>query len=96
MVGTFQGFYYDFQPSLYIMEDLAVVDVYLSRGEYPSGLSKGENANLRRKCRNNFKLEEGVLYYKKANEDSDWKICVRSMDETKKIIESCHAGVGGR
>ena len=71
------------------MEDLAVVDAYLSRGEYPSGLSKGEKANLRRKCRNNFKLEEGVLYYKKANKDSDWKICVRS-------IESCHAGVGGR
>ena len=37
-----------------------------------------------------------AVQYKKANEDSDWKNCVRSMDETKKIIESCHAGVGGR
>ena len=36
-----------------------------------------------------------MLYYKKANDESDWKSCVRSMDKTKKIIESCHAGVGG-
>ena len=77
-----------------IMEDLAEVDAYLRRGEYPRGMSKGEKANLRRKCRNNFKLEGGMLYYKKAKDESDWKICVRSMDETK-IIESCHAGVGG-
>ena len=55
-----------------IVEDLAAVDAYVRRGEYPSG---GEKANLRRKCRNNFKLEEEVLYYKKASDESDWKIC---------------------
>ena len=48
------------------MEDLTAVDTYLRKGEYPSGIGKGEKANLRRRCRNNFKLEGGVLYYKKA------------------------------
>ena len=74
------------------MEDLAAV------GEYPSGINKGEKANLRRKCRNNFKLEGRVLYYKKVGDESDelesWKICVRS-DEKTKITESHHVGVGG-
>ena len=55
-----------------IVEDLPAVDAYVRIGEYPS---EGEKANLRRKCRNNFKLEEEVLYYKKASDESDWKIC---------------------
>ena len=58
------------------MEDLAAVDAYLRK--------------LRRKFRNNSKLEEGVLYYKKTSDESDWKICIGSMDE-KKIMESCHS-----
>ena len=80
------------------MEDLAAVDAYLRRGEFPSGITKGEKANLRRKCHNNFKLEEGVLYYKKASDESDWKtlVCIRSTGEKRKIMESCHAGIGGR
>ena len=83
------------------MEDLTAVDTYLRKGEYPSGIGKGEKANLRRRCRNNFKLEGGVLYYKKAlsakesEDQSEWKICVRSNEEKQKIMESCHAGVGG-
>ena len=77
------------------MEELSAVDAYLRRGEYPSGIGKGEKANLRRRCRNNFKLEDGILYYKKAGEVLEWKVCVRSDEEKMKIIESCHAGVGG-
>ena len=77
------------------MEDLAAVEAYLRSGEYPSGINKGENPT---KCRNKFKLEGGVLYYKKVGDESDesesWKICVQS-DEKTKIIESHHAGVGG-
>ena len=76
------------------MEDLTAVEAYLRRGEYPVGLNKGEKANLRRRCRNNFKVENEVLYYKKARGE-EWKICVRSEDEKKRIMESCHAGVGG-
>ena len=78
------------------MQKYAAVDAYLRRGEYPSGIVKGEKANLRRKCGNNFRVEEGVLYYKKASDESDWKICIRSTDEKRKIMESCHAGIGGR
>ena len=61
-----------------IMEDLAEVDAYLRRGEYPMGMSKGEKANLRRKCRNNFKLGGGMLYYKKAKDESDFQQMARS------------------
>ena len=44
----------------------------------------------------NFQLEGRVLYYKKVdNESESWKICVQSDEEKTKIIESCHAGVGG-
>ena len=39
-----------------VMEEPEAVENYLLRGAYPSGLSKGEKANLRRKCKNNFKL----------------------------------------
>ena len=52
--------------------------------------------------RNNFKLKDGLLYYKKAPSiaddsegQSEWKICVRSSEEKLKILESCHAGVWG-
>ena len=68
---------------LVFMEDLTAVDTYLRKGEYPTGLSKGEKANLRRRCRNNFKLQGELLYYKKAHStakdgegQSEWKICV--------------------
>ena len=39
----------------FIMEDLTAIDTYLRKGEYPCGMSKGEKANLRRRCRNNFR-----------------------------------------
>ena len=42
------------------------VENYLLRGKYLEGYTKGEKANLRRKCRNNFKIEAGILYYKKC------------------------------
>ena len=47
-------------------EELLVVEDYLRHGSYPANLSKGGKANLRRKCRNNFKFESGVLYYRKS------------------------------
>ena len=52
-----------------VMEELEAVENYLLRGAYLSGLSKGEKANLRRKCKDNFKLEDGILYYKRTVED---------------------------
>ena len=82
------------------MEEFAVVENYLRRRRYPDGLSKGEKANLRRKCRKNFLFEGGLLYYRRANGADEWeeepfRICVRTEEEKVRIMESCHAGVEG-
>ena len=45
--------------------ELSVVEDYLLRAKYPDGFSKAEKANLRRKCRNNFMMDKGVLHYRK-------------------------------
>ena len=50
-----------------------VVEQCLMHGEYPEGMSKSEKANLRRKCRNNYKLEDGVLHYRKNVTSDDKK-----------------------
>ncbi len=51
------------------------------------------------------KFEDGQLLYKKclstgkATEQmpgaSKWKICIRSEEEKKKILDSCHSGIAG-
>ena len=47
------------------------------------GISKGDKANLRRKCKN-FKFNCGVLYFKRVKkgegDGEGWKICVRTED----------------
>ena len=79
--------------------ELSVVEGYLLRGTYPDGFSKADKANLRRKCRNNFKIEDGVLHYRKnggsEKEEDHWCICVRSEEEKGRILQSCHSGVAG-
>ena len=79
------------------MEEFTVVENYLRHGRYPEGLSKGEKANLRRKCRKNFLFKDGILYYKRAVgcEDEQWRVCIGTNEEKEKIMESCHAGVEG-
>ena len=76
--------------------ELSVVEEYLLRGSYPDGFSK---ANLIRKCRNNFQIENGVLHYRKnggnEKEENQWRGCVRSEEEKALILESCHSGVAG-
>ena len=62
------------------MEQLKNIEQYLLRGEYPTGYTKADKANLCRKCRN-FKLEEpGILYYGRnvLNENEPWRICVHT------------------
>ena len=77
------------------MEELSIVEKYLLRGKYPEGLSKGEKANLRRKCRNNFKLDQGILYYKKnvSGDTDSWKICARTEEEKKRIWNPAMLGL---
>ena len=78
------------------MEELKSFELYLLRGEYPTDYTKADKANLRRKCRNNFKVEDGMLYYRRnvPNESEPWRICVRT-DEKRRVLESCHGGVEG-
>ena len=45
------------------------VETYLRSSQYPKGMTKGEKANLRRKCKNNFMFETEMLYYKKDGID---------------------------
>ena len=42
---------------------VTAVETYVRSSQYPKGMTIGEMANLRRKCRNNFKFETGMLYY---------------------------------
>ena len=71
----------------------------MRNAKYPEGLTKGEKANFRRKVNNNYKLDAGQLYYKKATDDgsdsSVWKMCIRSEEERMRVVKSCHEGVGG-
>ena len=78
-------------------DEFTAVETYLRCSQYTKGMTKGEKANLRRKCKNNFKFETGMLYYKNngIDEASKWKICVRSDDEKRRILESCHSGIDG-
>ena len=87
------------------MDEFAVVEMYLHYGQYLNGMEKGEKANLKRKCHRNFMLQEGILYYRVAaakHEDptledgsNGWRVCVRTKEKRVRIMESCHAGVGG-
>lgn len=78
------------------MED---IENFLRNAQYPEGLSKGEKANFQRKVNNNFKLDDGLLCYKKAQDDgsdgSVWKTCIRSEEEKMRVLKSCHEGIGG-
>ena len=78
-------------------DEFSVVENYLRMNQYPKGISKGDKANLRRKC-NNFKFDCGVLYFKRVKkgegDEEGWKICVRTEDEKSRILESCHAVEG--
>ena len=79
------------------MEELNIVEQYLLHSRYPEGYTKADKTNLRRKCRQNFKLEDGVLYYRKniKTASEPWRICVRTDNEKKRILESCHSGIEG-
>ena len=53
------------------------MEAYLHFRKYPNTYSKGDKANLRRKCHNNFKFGNGVLYYRRAKEsrlkEENWR-----------------------
>ena len=47
-------------------DEFTAVETYLRSCQYPKGMTKGERANFRRKCKKKFKFERGMLYYKKG------------------------------
>lgn len=49
------------------MEELGDVYSYLDTGAYPEGLSKYGKQNWRRKCKENFKIENGQLFHKEGD-----------------------------
>ena len=68
-------------------EELNVVEKYLVHRDYHNEFSKAEKTNLRRKCRNNYKMEDGVSHYRKRKE-AMWHTCIRR-DERKSASWSC-------
>ena len=51
-----------------IMEEFDIIEDYLRHayGVYPIGITKDQT----RKCRNNYRFDEGILYYKKKTDTS--------------------------
>ena len=51
----------------------------------PDNFTKAEKANLRRQCRNNFQLADGVLKYrttmKPGKEEEEWRVCIQTEEE---------------
>ena len=64
----------------------------LRHHEYPPGFSKSEKRGLRRKATTNYKVERGLLFYRrKGGNAQEWKQVPRSTEETRRILEVCHA-----
>ena len=81
------------------IDSLSTIEDHLLNGVYPPSFSKNEKCSLRRRCRNNFKLEDGILMYQSRNRNSTseetWRICVRTVKEKIRVLRSCHAGMEG-
>ena len=57
------------------------------------------------KCLEHFRVEDGVLYYsavgaskvsKCACPDRPWRVVVRTEEEKKRIMQSCHSSAHGK
>ena len=75
--------------------EFSIVEDYLRMNQYPKGISKRDKANLRRKCKN-FKFDCGVLYFRRVKVKRKGGRFVRTEDEKRRILESCHAGIEGK
>ena len=84
------------------MEVYDEVYKFCEEREYPSGLSKDEKRNFRRRCTDSFMVNDGQLYYRKfsrrksSEQQNDWKLCVKSLDEKERILTSCHSSAVAR
>ena len=87
-------------------EEYHAIYQYLVFKRYPNGLSKNEKRMLRRRAKEHYRMKNGRLLYSavgrsrsKAITDKGksraWKIVVKTEEERKKILQSCHSGSGG-
>lgn len=69
---------------------------YLSAQEYPATAStKDKKRNFRRKCRDNFKLEDGQLKYRKKGSE-DWRVFIARRQDRRRILQNCHGSALGK
>ena len=68
---------------------------------YPGSLLKDEKRNFRRKCQESFMVKNGQLFYRKFNwakstdQQNNWKLCLRSANKKRKVLNSCHSSAAG-
>lgn len=62
-------------------------------------LGKGDNVNFRRKYKRNYKVESGILYYRKYSTQpaavKEPAECVRTDEEKQRVMVSCHGSALG-
>ena len=68
---------------------------YLSTQQYPATLDDKHKINFRRKCKDNFKLEDGHLKYRKKG-SQQWKLYIARKKEKSWIFQSCHSSSLGK
>ena len=68
---------------------------YLSTQQYPATLDDKHKRNFRRKCKDNFKLEDGHLKYRKKG-SQQWKLYIARKKEKSRIFQSCHSSSLGK
>jgi len=73
-----------------VEEEYDQIYTYLRFQQYPEGFSKDQKRNFRRRCRNNFELDRGLLYFHTKG-SKDLKQVPRSQAERERVLESCHS-----
>lgn len=76
-------------------DDYENIYQFLQYGKYPEDMDKNQKRNFRRKAKDNYKLDKGILYYHQRG-SSEWKQVPRSWKDRKRILASCHASAEGK
>jgi len=62
---------------------------YLRDNQYPEGWKKDQEQNLGKKAQNFF-LDDGVLFFIAANENSEPKRWMHDKEEQERVLHACH------
>ncbi len=83
------------------MEDYDDIFRFCEGRGYPAKLTDPEKRNFRRKCKENFKVDGGQLYYKRSDRGTQslserpWKLCIKTTEEKERVLKSCHSSATG-